>query len=296
MSDLYFYMMNLLQGTYTLRILQAFFDLIIKIAPYLVVSIFIEVGLLQIVNKRSIFFNIKNKFVIIIVGSLMGMVSPLPTYAAIPIGLSLIPLGLPIGAVMAFIISSPLINPSVFFLTITQLGEQIALARVAAAFFISVGGGFISEVLLKRFILPPQIGGRPKNQRPFWYEFWRSVLFFGKYFTISIFISAVIKALLSPQFITQILGQHIQRSLLIAIALGVPFYSCGGAAIPFVEVLNDMGMNKGAVLAFFIAGPATKLETMYVFKSLMGIKTFIFYLVLTLVGAYLSGLIFLFLT
>jgi uncharacterized membrane protein YraQ (UPF0718 family) len=78
--------------------------------------------------------------------------------------------------------------------------------------------------------------------------------------------------------------------LLVAIALGVPFYSCGGAAIPFVDVLSDMGMNKGAVLAFFIAGPATKLETLYIFKSLLGIKILIFYVVITVIGAFLAGL------
>ena len=71
---------------------------------------------------------------------------------------------------------------------------------------------------------------------------------------------------------------------MVGIALGVPFYSCGGAAIPFVEVLSDMGMNKGAVLAFLIAGPATKLGTLYIFKSLLGIKIFIFYLVITVIG------------
>jgi uncharacterized membrane protein YraQ (UPF0718 family) len=50
-------------------------------------------------------------------------------------------------------------------------------------------------------------------------------------------------------------------------------------------------MNKGAVLAFFIAGPATKLETLYIFKSTMGIKVFIYYLVLTVSGAYLAGML-----
>jgi uncharacterized membrane protein YraQ (UPF0718 family) len=202
------------------------------------------------------------------------------------------PLGLPLSAVLSFIIASPLINPGVFFLTITQLGGEIAFARVITTFIISAGGGFVSAYLFKNYTLPEFDIKINNTVRPFWYEFWRSSLFIGKYFVISILISAAVKALLSPQFITQILGQHVQRSLLIAIALGVPFYSCGGAAIPFVQVLSDMGMNKGAVLAFFIAGPATKLETMYVFNSVLGLKILIFYLAVTLVGAYLSGVLF----
>jgi len=53
-----------------------------------------------------------------------------------------------------------------------------------------------------------------------------------------------------------------------------------------------MGMNDGAILAFFIAGPATKLETLYIFHQLLGMKVLVFYLVLTLLGAYLSGFFF----
>jgi len=118
------------------------------------------------------------------------------------------------------------------------------------------------------------------------------------FFAIVIFIvgKIVVKAIVSPELVTNILGHHIRRSLLIAIAMGVPFYSCGGAAIPFVEVLKDMGMNKGAVLAFFVAGPATKLATLYIYKSLLGISALILFLVVTLMGAYFSGLLFLWLT
>ena len=291
-SDLYRSALDALNGTYTLRILQSFFEIYFNILPYLLISILLQVVLIHFIQKGKISLVVKNKVLAIVVGSLLGMLSPLPTYAAIPIGLALIPLGLPLGAVMAFVIASPLINPSIFFLTATQLGMGIAMARVASTFIISLIGGFLFGYVLKS--LQPLMLKTKKvlKERPFHVELWRSARFFGKYFTIAIFISAVVKAVVSPELVTQILGHHIQRSLLVAITPGVPFYSCGGAAIPFVEVLSDMGMDKGAVLAFFIAGPATKLETMYMFKSLMGIKYFVIYLLLTLVGAYFSGLIY----
>jgi hypothetical protein len=75
-------------------------------------------------------------------------------------------------------------------------------------------------------------------------------------------------------------------------ALGVPFYSCGWAAIPFMETLQSLGMSKGAVLAFFIAGPATKLETLYVFKSLLGAKILFYYLTLTFIFSLLASTLF----
>ena len=289
--EFYFYIRDLFEGTYTLRILESFFELLIKITPYFFISILIQVLLLKQIQKREFKFEFKNNVLSISIAALFGMLSPLPTYAAIPVGLSFVSLGAPLGAIIAFIIASPLINPSVFFLTITQLGVTICLSRVVAAFLLALFGGLLSGPVLKTVTLTKMDDYHPKKQRPFLKELYRSFLFFGKYFLIALLISAIVKALVSPQLITEILGKHIQQSLLVAIALGVPFYSCGGAAIPFVEVLRDMGINEGAVLAFFLAGPATKIETLFVFKSILGLKIFLYYLLITFIGAYLCGLI-----
>ncbi len=281
----------MLAGTYTLRILQAFFELFIKIAPYLIISIFIHVTLKRIVDVKKISLNTRSEVLSIAAAAVLGMTSPLPTYAAVPIGISFVPLGIPVSAVMTFIIASPLINPSVFFLTLTQLDAEIAIARVIAAFVISICGGVIAGVIFKSIKEPVQNDDGTKKQRSFFDEFKRTSLFLSKPFFVALLLSAIVKAMVSPQFVNEILGQHIRQSLLVAIALGVPFYSCGGAAIPFVEVLCELGMNKGAVLAFFIAGPATKLETLYIFKTLLGIKILFFYLILTSIGAYIFGLV-----
>jgi len=250
--------------------------------------------MIQGIRRWGLSLKFDNKFLAIISAALLGMISPLPTYAAVPIALSFLPLGVPIGAIMAFVIASPLINPGVFFLTITQLGNEIAMARVIATFVIALSGGVIAGYIFKSFKISNDNTPIKKPARSFLQELWKNFQWLGKYFALALLISACVKALVSPQLVTEILGKHIQGSLLVAISLGVPFYSCGGAAIPFVEVLSDLGMNKGAVLAFFIAGPATKLETLYIFKSMMGIKVFIYYLVLTVIGAYLAGLFLLF--
>ncbi len=297
MGHLIFYARDLLEGTYTLRVIESFVELFSKIAPYLLVSILIQTLLMQFVVKKGFSLNIRRGFPAVIVASLLGMFSPLPSYAAIPIALSLIPLGIPFSAVMTFAIASPLINPSVFFLTVTQLGMKIGLARVLTAFVISVLGGMLFGWVMRRVQVPYDVESvNEKYHRSFWKELWRGTLFFGKYFTIALLISAFVKAVVSPELVVRILGHHVQRSLLVAIAMGVPFYSCGGAAIPLVEVLKDMGMNNGAVLAFFIAGPATKLSTLYIYKSLLGVQALLLFLALTLTGAYVSGLFFVWLS
>ncbi len=250
--------------------------------------------MIQGIRRWDLSLKFDNKFLTIICAALLGMISPLPTYAAVPIALSFLPLGVPIGAIIAFVIASPLINPGVFFLTLTLLGIEIAIARVIASFVIAVCGGVLAGYIFDSIKNSDENTTLRKSTGSFLLEFWKNFQWLGKYFAVGLLISACVKALVSPQLVTEILGKHIQGSLLVAISLGVPFYSCGGAAIPFVEVLSDLGMNKGAVLAFFIAGPATKLETLYIFKSMMGIKVFIYYLILTVSGAYLAGLFLMF--
>jgi len=292
-KEIYFYLLDIFEGTYTLRILQAFFELLIDIAPYFFISILIQCLLNRIIHKKDITLKIKSANLSMFAAGILGIISPLPTYAAVPIGLSFVSLGVPISAVIVFVIASPLLNPSVFFLTITQLGFKIAIARLVAAYVLAILGGFLFRILFRSFkkVQESKLKDQFTPRRSFIKDFYRTSLFLGKYFLIALVISASVKALVSPEWITKIMGPYIQRSLLIAIALGIPFYSCGGAAIPIIEVLRDMGMNDGAILAFFIAGPATKIETLYIFKSLLGLKILFFYLLLTIIGAYFLGLI-----
>ena len=274
--------------------MEDFFDLFFKIGPYLLISIALNIAVLRYFRGKRFLFSSKSEIISIVLAALIGLVSPLPTYAAIPIGLSLIPAGIPFSAVMAFVISSPLINPSVFFLTATQLGMEMALARTFTAFLLGIIGGVCVMTIFKSIYTPG--AAIPVNQsspqRTLLMDIYHNTKYVAKYFSIAILLSAAVKALVPPQAIASLLGSNAKTSTLIAIGMGVPFYSCGGAAIPFIETLMELGMSKGATLAFFIAGPATKLETLYAFKSLLGAKVLIFYLSLTFVFSYTAGLVY----
>ena len=86
-------------------------------------------------------FSLRSELLSVLSAAILGVVSPRPTYAVIPVGFTLMPAGIPFSAVLAFAISSPLMNPSVFFLTATQLGFEMAVVRTLAALIIGVAGG-----------------------------------------------------------------------------------------------------------------------------------------------------------
>lgn len=283
-----------LEGTYTLRILENFCELLWKIGPYLLVSIGISVAMTRLLRGRRLLFSSRIEVLSIFCATGVGLVSPLPTYAAIPIALSLMPTGIPFSAVIAFVISSPLMNPSVFFLTATELGLEMAIARTAAAFLLGMVGGVLVMSLFRS--LAPAAGPPPdpalRSDRTLLMDLWRALRYSAKVFSIAILLSAAVQSLVPPQAVTDLLGSNAAMGTLVAIGLGVPFYSCGGAAIPLMATLMGLGMSKGATLAFCISGPATRLETLYAFNTMLGPRVLLFYLALTFVFAFVVGLVY----
>lgn len=294
MVEIYYHIRAWFEGTYTLRILENFCDLLFKIGPYLLISIGISVATTRLLRGRRLLISSRNEVLSVVSAACVGLVSPLPTYAAIPIALSLMPAGVPFSAVIAFVISSPLMNPSVFFLTATELGMEMAIARTATAFVLGTAGGLLVKTIFRSLSRASTSASDSPHrlERTLLMDIWKTFHYTAKYFSIAILLSAAVKALVPPQAVADLLGSHATTGTLLAVGLGVPFYSCGGAAIPFMETLMGLGMSKGATLAFCIAGPATKLETLYAFKTLLGVKVLLFYVALTFVFACLVGLMY----
>lgn len=292
MPALYYHIRNWLEGTYTLRILDGFFELLWTLGPYLLASIAISVLATRFMRGRlTTIFARGNGALSVFLGAALGLVSPLPTYAAIPLGISLMPVGVPFGALLAFAIASPLMNPSIFYLTAARLSVEMAVVRTVAAFLMGVAGGVLGMTLFRTW-RPADAQQQERSrveERSVWTDIRGTTTFTARVFGISIFLSAAVKAIVPAQTIVDLAGEHAAAGTLVAMGLGIPFYTCGGAAIPLVETLMALGMGKGPVLAFFIAGPATKLETIYAFRSALGTRVLLMYIGLTFVFASLAG-------
>ncbi|MBN2288721.1 MAG: permease [Candidatus Glassbacteria bacterium] len=236
----------------------------------------------------------------LLLATLAGMAAPLSVYVAVPVSAGLIAGGMAPAVVVSFLFTCPLIDPNLLVLTYGALGWQIAAARVAAAFALGLGAGLLYRRYGHHLPLdpPPELSGisgrhgSAADKRSFRLALWKQAWFIVKIFSISLLLSAAIKALVSPQFINAALGDKGQASVLVAMVLGIPFYQCGGASIPIMRALYELGMSPGAILAFFISGPATKLPAMYAFREGYGLRFLAAFLTYTLAGAFLAGVLF----
>ena len=78
---------------------------------------------------------------------------------------------------------------------------------------------------------------------------------------------------------------------MMAAAIGVPLYACGGGTIPLVQTWLQRGMTLGSATAFMITGQAMKITNLGAVKIVLGIKHFLFFLLFILLFAVLSGFV-----
>ncbi|MDH5661704.1 MAG: permease [Elusimicrobiota bacterium] len=251
----------------------------------------------------------------IVLASLLGVVSPLGSYAVIPIFAAMLSTGVPIAPVMSFLVASPLINPFIFISTWGVLGASMAIARLLSAVVLGILCGLMFHYLNKKNFFADLASGNPmksdnNRKKDFiskltqtssgnkWLDALRLMgkmaKYPGKYFLIAILLAALADTYIPKSFVVMTLGAS-RFSVLLAAAMSIPFYVCGGGALPIIYGLMNMGMSSGAALAFFIAGPATRISPMVTVALLVKKKAFLIYFLTVVVGGialgYLYGLI-----
>jgi len=295
-------------GSYTRRILEEAAALLGNLWPYLVAGILLTTLIKMVLSKEqvAVFFN-RNKKVSILLAAAIGVVAPLGSYVVIPLSASLFLLGTPLPVLMALLVASPLIDPNLFILTAGAFGFKLALARMAAAFFLGVGAGYLTQWLIRiAFIKEDRIlkegaeiasGPSAENtENKVIFRFFRSLygmtLYISKFFFLAILLAALIKIITPPNLMNKIFNGSEFFSVLFSTAAGIPFYTCGGAAIPVVLELAELGLSPGAVLAFFIAGPVTKFSNLVLMYGAFNFRIFTVYVLTGISGAILFGWIY----
>ncbi|MCC6006108.1 MAG: permease, partial [Rhodobacteraceae bacterium] len=121
-----------------------------KIAPFLVLSI----GLAAWAGATGADHLIARAFtgaplMMIALAAVAGAFSPFCSCGVIPLIAALLAMGVPLSAVMAFWLASPLMDPSMFALTTGVMGLQFALAKTAAALGMGLFGGLVVHALAR---------------------------------------------------------------------------------------------------------------------------------------------------
>jgi len=74
--------------------------------------------------------------------------------------------------------------------------------------------------------------------------------------------------------------------------LAVPLYVCGGGALPTLSELMAKGLAPGVVLAFIVAGPATRIQALAALAAVVSKKALAAYVLLVWAWAFAAGMLF----
>ena len=100
------------------------------------------------------------------------------------------------------------------------------------------------------------------------------------------------QALIPPGWIEQLVGGNSLRANFIASIVGAFMYFATLTEVPILQGLLGTGMGQGPALALLLAGPALSLPNMLVIKSVIGTRKTIIYIILVMIMATLSGVIY----
>ncbi len=249
----------------------------------------------------------------IAVAAAVGALSPFCSCGVIPLIAALLRAGVPLPAVMAFWIASPIMDPEMFILTAAAIDFEFAAAKTLAAIGMGLTGGFVVFQLQSAglFQQPLREGvtacgcnaNRVLQGGQVVWAFWRESArrekflaesgsvgwFLGKWLALAFFLESLMVAYVPAETVAQMLGADTLFAVPLAAVIGVPTYLNGFAAIPLVGGLMDMGMSRGAGLAFMTAGGVSSIPAAIAVFSLVRKPVFATYLLVGLFGSMSAG-------
>ena len=255
----------------------------------------------------------------IVLASIAGGISPLCSCGVIPLMAALLRMGVPLSAVMAFCLASPVMDPSMFALTAGILGSEFATAKTLAAIGIGLLGGFAGYGLERagylRNILREEIAGGcgssecgtplPQDAKASW-RFWRererivkfrtqsvsTSLFLARWLSLAFLLESLMLVYIPAELVTSIVGGTGWMPIVTATVVGVPTYMNGYASLPLIGGLLQQGMSPGSAMAFIVAGSVTSIPAAIAVWALVKPRGFLLYVMAALIGSFSVGVLF----
>ena len=234
----------------------------------------------------------------IAVASALGIASPLCMYGTIPIAASFSKSGMQDDWLVAFMMSSILLNPQLMVYS-AALGRTVFLVRIISCLLCGIAAGLLIRYVYRGkpffnftgFDEPQSRDTDPNLFIRYLKNLGRNVKAMGLYFLAGVLLSALFQRYVPGEVMTGIFGGNEAWGVLMAATVGVPLYACGGGTIPLLQGWLWDGMSMGSAAAFMITGPATKITNLGALKIVLGMRRFLLYIGYVMLFSFVTGLL-----
>lgn len=283
---------------------------VIAIAPWFALAVVVAAWAKAANADRLIAAAVSDKPLrMIVVFALFGAVSPFCSCGVVPIIAALLSMGVPVAAVLAFCLASPVMDPAMFALTAGTLGSDFAVAKTIAAVAVGLIGGVGTHLLEVRgaFANPLRAGvgdggcatAGLRAHKPVAWAIWReaprratfareglnNTLLLGKWLLLAYMLENVLLTFVPPSEVAALLGPDNPWAVPLSVIVGVPAYLNGFAALPLVAGLVDMGTSKAAAMGFLVGGAVTSIPAAMAVGGIVRAPVFAAYLTFALLGS-----------
>lgn len=236
-----------------------------------------------------------------VVAAGFGGITPFCSCSSIPIFISLLKAGAPLGVTFSFLITSPLINEYLVILMASEFGVPVTVAYVASGLFIGItAGAVLGRMKLERYLEEDILHSAHETKEAVAYT-WATRLRYGAdeavgvirqiwvWVLVGVAVGAVIHNYVPQEAIQRLIAATGIFSVPLATLIGVPMYGSCAAIVPVAVVLFEKGIPLGTALAFMMAIAALSLPEAIMLRRTMRLPLIGLFFGITSVGIIVIG-------
>ncbi len=240
----------------------------------------------------------------------LGSVTPFCSCSTLPMTIGLIQARAAFGPIMAFLFTSPLLNPFIVGLFWVSFGAEITLVYAAFVVILAATSGYLLEKLkFERFIrediLKPACASIENKKhesnnktssskiKTLRFALLRDTIkqfvSFAPYMAIGVGVGAVLHGYVPTDAFASLAGQNVWWLIPAAAVIGVFLYVRASTMVPIALSLAAKGMSMGAIMSLTIAGAGASLPEMIMMKRMFHWQLITAFVVTVFSTAVLTG-------
>ncbi|HIC3981647.1 TPA: permease, partial [Campylobacter jejuni] len=250
----------------------------------------------------------------------LGALEPFCSCSTIPLLRAFLEAKVKLSVALAYLFTSPLINPIIFSMLFVTFGLKLSLTYVVFLIFLI----FIISFVFSKFKEESFLKHTPKNTKSSIFTqsahnpsnfifkqkscctntqdksknitinykelFKESLKNYKKllpYIVVAVFIGAFIHGFIPQEILQKYLNGNEILSIVLAAFLGIFLYLRVETIIPIGLALLQMGISQGVIMSFLIAGAGCSLPELVLLKQMFKMK-FLFLFVMIILGVAIS--------
>ncbi|MDD4295109.1 MAG: permease [Candidatus Omnitrophica bacterium] len=240
-----------------------------------------------------------------IFASLFGSITPFCSCSSIPIFLSFLEAGIPLGVTFSFLVTSPIINEYLVIIMLGFFGWKITALYILSGVIIGVVSGLVlGKMGLEKYLVKGLVVSETQRPVEKVYKNIKERIVFGideaksitgrlwVWVLLGVGIGAFIHNYVPQDTIHSIISKTGPFSVPLATVLGVPLYGSCAAIVPVAEVLFRKGVPLGTALAFMMATSALSFPEAVILRRAMRLQLIGIFFGVTAAAIVITGYLF----